>query len=66
MQEPASVILSIGNLLAHWRGLQLVRRRVPRANGLGGWLRLAAGVHINTWIWSAVFHTRGELSYLEL
>lgn len=59
MQEPASVMFSIGNIIPHLRGFKQAQR-LPHANGLRPWLMLAAAIQINTWIWSAVFHTRGE------
>lgn len=57
MQEPLSVLFSILNLVAHYHGLrQLSRRR--QKDGLVRAYKLYALTGINTWIWSAVFHTR--------
>lgn len=60
MQEPFSVLFSLGNLWVHWRGLQMLARRVPDSNRLKPWLKAAAWIQMNTWLWSSVFHTRGE------
>lgn len=60
VQEPLSVLFSLGNLWAHVRGLRAVARAVGDGNALKPWLNAAAYIQINTWVWSAVFHTRGE------
>lgn len=60
-QEPLSVIFSLGNFWVHYKGLQEVRRRVHGDNRMRRWLEVVAVVQMNTWIWSAVFHSRGEL-----
>lgn len=52
--------MSIGNLWAHWQGIKEVRRRVRGENLLRRWLLALGVIQINTWLWSAVFHTRGE------
>lgn len=57
-QEPASVLFSLGNLWVHLQGWQLASTRLRASNGLRPWLLLAAAAQVNTWIWSAVFHTR--------
>ncbi|KAJ2915990.1 hypothetical protein MD484_g4456, partial [Candolleomyces efflorescens] len=58
MQEPASVVFSVFNLWAHWKGFKTVRRRLPNDHPMKklylGWAVLS----MNAWIWSAVFHTR--------
>lgn len=60
IQEPFSVLMSLGNLWINWRGVRTLRRRVRRENKLRKWLELAGWAQINTWIWSSVFHSRGE------
>jgi hypothetical protein len=30
---------------------------------LRGWLIVAGWVQVNTWVWSAIFHTRGEFLF---
>lgn len=59
LQEPLSVLFSLGNLYAHWKGW----KEISAGGGPGrGLLRKAYGVYalsgINTWVWSSVFHTR--------
>ena len=62
VQEPASVVFSLGNGYAHYVGLQrLTDRRAPTASPshpLRQTLILGSCIAINAWIWSAVFHTR--------
>jgi post-GPI attachment to proteins factor 3 len=59
MQEPASVIFSMLNFLAHAAGLMKVRKRIPASHPMRpfyiGWAYLS----MNAWLWSSVFHTRG-------
>jgi post-GPI attachment to proteins factor 3 len=59
MQEPASVLFSIFNLLAHVQGVILVKNKIRDGHPMKllyiGW----AFVSINAWIWSSIFHTRG-------
>jgi hypothetical protein len=59
IQEPFSVLMSFGNFWAHWEGFKEVKRRVRSGNRLRPWLFALAIIQMNTWIWSAVFHTRG-------
>ena len=60
MQEPASVLFSLGNLWVHWNGWRKVKRRVNDSMGVKWWMLALAVVQMNTWFWSAVFHTRGK------
>lgn len=60
IQEPFSVLFSLGNLWIHWRGLKMLERKIPDSNKLKVWLKAAAWIQMNTWLWSSVFHTRGE------
>lgn len=60
VQEPFSVLFSLGNLWVHWKGLKMLEKRVPDSNALKPWLKAAAWIQMNTWLWSSVFHTRGE------
>lgn len=62
IQEPLSMIFSLGNLYIHLKGLSQVRRRVRKENKLRRWLEALAMIQVNTWFWSAVFHSRGESS----
>lgn len=61
-QEPASVLFSLGNLWVHVRGYQAAIKLRP--SPMKRWLIAAAVIQVNTWIWSAVFHVRGEWSIL--
>ncbi|KLO14887.1 Per1-like protein [Schizopora paradoxa] len=58
MQEPASVLFSLGNLWMHLRGFKALRRRVPRAHPLRSMLLTWSVLSMNAWVWSSVFHTR--------
>ncbi|BEI90199.1 uncharacterized protein CcaverHIS019_0302690 [Cutaneotrichosporon cavernicola] len=58
IQEPMSVIFSLGNLAVNYRGLLNVTKYVRDDNGLHPWLIVAALVQINTWFWSTIFHMR--------
>ncbi|RYP87361.1 hypothetical protein DL769_000565 [Monosporascus sp. CRB-8-3] len=58
MQEPFSVLFSLGNLWAHHRGLAKVRREIPAGYPLRRYYELFGIVGVTTWIFSAVFHTR--------
>ncbi|WWC68296.1 uncharacterized protein I206_102220 [Kwoniella pini CBS 10737] len=57
-QEPFSILMSIGNFYVNFKGLEQLRRRVRKENGLRNWLVALAFVQMNTWIWSSVFHAR--------
>lgn len=70
IQEPASVLFSLANGWVHYRGWRKVRRSRVKGSGIGEgssvgglkrWIEALAVVQMNTWVWSAVFHTRGEL-----
>ncbi|KAM0753859.1 Per1-like protein [Meredithblackwellia eburnea MCA 4105] len=61
MQEIMSVLFSLANLWAHakgWKELSAIRPLTPEARNLRTFYRINALVGINTWVWSAVFHTR--------
>lgn len=60
IQEPLSVIASLGNLWVHYRGLQRVHKTVRPENNLRPWLESLAYIQINTWLWSTIFHARGK------
>jgi len=63
MQEPASVVFSIANLLMHVLGLDWLRRGVHPAHPMKPFYLTWAYLSINAWVWSAVFHTRGAYSH---
>lgn len=58
MQEPASVVFSLGNLWAHYRGVHKLLAHVPATYPLLPWYRAFAAVGIASWTFSAIFHTR--------
>jgi len=59
LQEPASVVFSLLNLWAHWRGASKIRRRVSSYHPMKSYYRIWSFVSMNAWVWSAVFHSRG-------
>ncbi|KAI0017247.1 vacuolar membrane protein [Xylariomycetidae sp. FL0641] len=58
IQEPLSVLFSLGNLYAHGRGLALLRARVPARHPLRAPYERFARVGLLTWAASALFHAR--------
>ncbi|KAI1248429.1 hypothetical protein MGN70_009627 [Eutypa lata] len=58
VQEPFSVLFSLGNLTAHYRGLLKVRRQIPAWYPMRRYYEVFAFVGIATWVFSTMFHTR--------
>lgn len=58
MQEPLSVLFSVGNLWAHADGLRKVRAAIPKSYTLRPFYVVLAHVGIASWALSSVFHTR--------
>lgn len=58
MQEPASVIFSLGNLWAHWDGLRKIQTKIPAWYSLRPYYEWLAYIGIAAWIFSSIFHTR--------
>ncbi|AEO70469.1 uncharacterized protein THITE_2121961 [Thermothielavioides terrestris NRRL 8126] len=59
MQEPCSVLFSLGNLAAHYHGLhRRVLPRIPASYSMRPFYVALARLGIVTWFLSAVFHTR--------
>ena len=58
MQEPFSVLFSLGNLWAHWTGLHKIRAHIPRSYSLRPFYVGFAYVGMASWIFSSIFHTR--------
>jgi post-GPI attachment to proteins factor 3 len=58
MQEPFSVLFSLGNLAAHQNGLAKIRSSIPADYSLRRYYVWFAYVGTMTWIFSAIFHTR--------
>ncbi len=61
MQEPASVLFSIFNFVAHAFGARKLRDKVPEEHPMKKYYLMFAFVSMNAWVWSSVFHTRGRL-----
>jgi hypothetical protein len=58
MQEPFSVLFSLGNLWAHWDGLRKVRANMPASYTLRPFYVALARVGMASWVFSSIFHTR--------
>ncbi|KAF8626350.1 hypothetical protein AX15_005007 [Amanita polypyramis BW_CC] len=58
MQEPASVVFSLFNLWAHANGAHRIRKALPDFHPMKRYYLTWTLANMNTWIWSAVFHTR--------
>eukprot|EP00794_Sanderia_malayensis_P003046 gene3047-3508_t len=58
IQEPASTLFSLGNMLSHIFGWLKFSRNVSNKYKFYGISKLYCLVSINAWIWSTVFHTR--------
>ncbi|KAL2212235.1 Per1-like protein [Sarocladium strictum] len=58
MQEPLSVLWSLGNLYAHWDGLRQIRARMPESYTMRPFYEWLARIGMMAWTFSAVFHTR--------
>lgn len=64
MQEPASVVFSLMNLVAHAAGMQRVLRDIPEYFHMRPFYLAWSMLAMNAWVWSSVFHTRGTFSRL--
>lgn len=60
VQEPASVLFSILNLMGHVQGFNKASRLIPKSHPMRPYYLGWGIVNINAWIWSVVFHTRGK------
>lgn len=58
VQEPFSVLFSLLNGYAHYRGLRSLRRELPHHYALRSYYHTFAYAGLFCWFWSAVFHTR--------
>ncbi|KAJ4478347.1 Per1-like protein [Lentinula aciculospora] len=58
MQEPCSVLFSLLNLWVHVMGYSKIQKMIPRTHPLRSYYLVWSVASMNTWIWSAVFHTR--------
>ena len=59
MQEPASVLFSVLNFVAHAMGARKIKAKVPAGHPMKKYYLMFAFVSMNAWVWSSVFHTRG-------
>lgn len=60
MQEPASVAFSVLNLWAQVQGNSRIRTQIPAGHPMKPYYIVWSLVSMNAWLWSSVFHTRGE------
>ncbi|KAI8929271.1 Per1-like-domain-containing protein [Entophlyctis helioformis] len=59
MQEPASVLFSVFNGLGHYYGLRRYQAQIrPENYPLYPVVEFAGYIAVNSWVWSAVYHTR--------
>ncbi|CAO0789223.1 unnamed protein product [Mucor circinelloides] len=65
IQEPASVIFSIGNGLVHAFYFRQIQKQVPSGYFLKGFMLLYTTIGVNAWLWSTIFHSR-DTKFTEL
>ncbi|KAJ3091817.1 Post-GPI attachment to proteins factor 3 [Quaeritorhiza haematococci] len=58
LQEPASVLFSILNFWAHYKGLLRLRRQIPERYFMLHFYKMHSYLALNAWVWSTVFHAR--------
>ncbi|CAE6462102.1 unnamed protein product, partial [Rhizoctonia solani] len=58
MQEPASVLFSVFNLVVHAAGMKKILKEVPKHFHMRKLYLIWSALAVNAWIWSSVFHTR--------
>ncbi|KAI1768258.1 Per1-domain-containing protein [Hypoxylon sp. FL1150] len=58
MQEPFSVLFSLGNMMAHQNGLAKLQQSIPANYPLRPYYVLFAYFGMATWIFSSIFHVR--------
>ena len=58
IQEPASVLFSLFNLLAHHNGLAKVHARIPKEYPLKSYYLWFGYIGCTSWFFSIIFHTR--------
>ncbi|KAG0246057.1 hypothetical protein BGX31_004711 [Mortierella sp. GBA43] len=58
MQEPASVLFSLLNGYMHLRAWPKLKRAIPQDYYMRPFYLAYALVGMNTWLWSAVYHSR--------
>lgn len=58
MQEPASVLFSLFNLLAHEYGIRKIREQIPAKYPLRQYYLMFGYFGLASWVFSMLFHTR--------
>ncbi|KAL7932245.1 Per1-like protein [Trichoderma chlorosporum] len=58
VQEPFSVLFSLGNFWAHWQGLKKVRASIPADYSLRPYYEFFSYFGLASWVFSSIFHTR--------
>ncbi|KAI8093050.1 Per1-like protein [Halteromyces radiatus] len=58
IQEPASVLFSIGNGWVHYHYYHILKKKIPSNYYLKNAMLVYALFGMNAWIWSTVFHAR--------
>lgn len=58
LQEPASVVFSLLNGWAHYRGLQRIRAEIHQNYEFRRFIITLPFIGMNLWLWSSVFHSR--------
>ncbi|KAK5987392.1 Protein PER1-like protein [Cladobotryum mycophilum] len=58
MQEPFSVLFSLGNFWAHWQGLKKIRALIPASYPLRPYYEYFSYFGLASWVFSSIFHTR--------
>lgn len=62
IQEPASVLFSLLNMVAHIRGGKKLQQKISKEHPMRPYYVTFTWFNINLWVWSSVFHTRGMFS----
>lgn len=65
IQEPASVLFSIGNGLVHAYYFRQIQKQVPSSYFFKGFMLLYTIIGMNAWLWSTIFHSR-DTKFTEL
>ncbi|CAO3622467.1 unnamed protein product [Cunninghamella blakesleeana] len=58
IQEPASVIFSIGNGIVHYKYYHILKKQIPNNYYLKSNMMVYSIFGMNAWVWSTVFHAR--------
>ncbi|EPZ34749.1 Per1-domain-containing protein [Rozella allomycis CSF55] len=58
MQEFASVLFSIGNLIVHYRGFIILRSSMSNRYYMKPFYLVNSLLNMNCWVWSTIFHAR--------